>query len=360
MGKEEVLLFGALWVHPGYYDRFKRVFTKDETLVGMGIALERLNPHRSLLVFSIDPDQRKPFIDYFTSQFRFTRSFQRLAWINPLHCSETVDEMFEQIIKKATKRDPCTYRLEFYPRWVRDSLLPKLLDTPLPLCHKDYTDVISVFLWPKAKFSKTKYPDRPSRNEFYLGIFSRDEQVLNSPDARREDSAVCSARYKIQECVEHCLPQSVWENEIHHVIDIGAAPGGWTGFLLEKGKRVAAVDPAIIDLIKPSDDWIHIQKVVQDGQEELKRFHESYDLLVCDMNRDPIEASSLCLEVAPLLRSGGWFILTLKLPNKPSKKEIRQAENNLRKKLEPDFHVTDVAWLFANTLNERTLIAHKK
>merc|ERR1712130_316483 len=207
-------------------------------------------------------------------------------------------------------------------------------------------EVISVFLWPRTRFSKTKHPDRAaSFNEFYLGIFPREQQVSNGADVRVDDNAVCSARFKIQEAVEHYIPASVWSQEIQYVIDLGAAPGGWTGYLLEQSKRVAAVDPAVMDEIEPSSEWTHIQKVSAEAHEELGKFHSHYDLLVCDMNRSPREAASFCLQVSDYIRPGGWMILTLKLPRKPNKREIREMKRDMRSDLQDQWDVLEFAWL---------------
>ena len=151
----------------------------------------------------------------------------------------------------------------------------------------------------------------------------------------------------------------MWENEIKYVIDLGAAPGGWTGYLLEQSKRVASVDPATMDDIQPSSDWVHIQKVSSEAREELGQFHPTYDLLVCDMNRGPREAAEFCLQVSDYIRPGGWFILTLKLFQKPNKREIRNLKRDMEADLKDQWQVKDIVWLYANTLNERTLIAQK-
>lgn len=55
------------------------------------------------------------------------------------------------------------------------------------------------------------------------------------------DSAISRAYYKIQEA---CLRFKVPLNETWKVLDLGAAPGGWSQWLSQVAHIVVAVDPA--------------------------------------------------------------------------------------------------------------------
>lgn len=94
-------------------------------------------------------------------------------------------------------------------------------------------------------------------------------------------------------------------------VDLGAAPGGWTARLVERGARVIAVDPA--RLAKPLQDHpkvTHVQASAFAYQPP-----EPADWLFCDMAWRPLEVAGL------LARWGreGWsdfLVANIKLPMK--------------------------------------------
>jgi 23S rRNA (cytidine2498-2'-O)-methyltransferase len=94
-------------------------------------------------------------------------------------------------------------------------------------------------------------------------------------------------------------------------VDLGAAPGGWTWVLLERGARVYAVDPAKLSpSLRGRKHLTHLQA---------DAFHfdpgETMDWLFGDMAWRPLEAASLLARWA----RRGWarlFIANIKLPMK--------------------------------------------
>lgn len=81
----------------------------------------------------------------------------------------------------------------------------------------------------------------------YAGV-SRPEDNLSSWNGgmirfRKEDGQISRAKFKLMEAEkEFAIPFSSFRN----AVDIGASPGGWTSFLLERGLKVTAVDPALM------------------------------------------------------------------------------------------------------------------
>ena len=76
------------------------------------------------------------------------------------------------------------------------------------------------------------------------------------------------------------------------------------------------------------------------------------------MNKHPAAVVGLVLELLPLVREGGWIIVTMKyygVGRDRSKWTLK-----LTSELAPYTSICKVVWLLANTVNERTLIAQKK
>ena len=116
-------------------------------------------------------------------------------------------------------------------------------------------------------------------------------------------------------------------------LDLGAAPGGWTKVLLERGAHVTAVDPAELDPRLGNDPRvIHYRGL---SQEFLKHAGgKVFDLLVNDMRMDALESIRVTREALPLLKKDGYLVITLKLPEKGSLKRAREAISLLKESTE--------------------------
>ncbi|MEQ7007557.1 SAM-dependent methyltransferase [Actinopolymorpha sp. B17G11] len=95
-------------------------------------------------------------------------------------------------------------------------------------------------------------------------------------------------------------------------MDLGAAPGGWSYLLAERGLTVYAVDPGNL----------HPQVAAHPRVVHLRARAETLDLggtrvgvLVNDTNLDPVDSAQLMCAVAEQLRPGGYAIMTIKLPS---------------------------------------------
>ncbi|MBO4406429.1 MAG: 50S rRNA methyltransferase [Clostridia bacterium] len=132
---------------------------------------------------------------------------------------------------------------------------------------------------------------------------------------------VSRAAFKLTEIFER-LSLSVPEGG--EALDLGAAPGGWTWVLLEKGARVTAVDPAALDPRVEEDPRVtHYRGLSQEYLKEAGG--KTFDLLVNDMRMDAHESARVTREALPLLKKGGLIVITLKLPEKGSLKKARDA-----------------------------------
>jgi 23S rRNA (cytidine2498-2'-O)-methyltransferase len=94
-------------------------------------------------------------------------------------------------------------------------------------------------------------------------------------------------------------------------LDMGAAPGGWTHILRERGLQVVAVDPADLDSrLRRNPGVVHVRKRIQDYLTPDRRF----DLIVNDMRMDAPESVAIMIQAQSCLKPGGLAVLTLKLP----------------------------------------------
>jgi 23S rRNA (cytidine2498-2'-O)-methyltransferase len=109
-----------------------------------------------------------------------------------------------------------------------------------------------------------------------------------------------------------------------HAVDLGAAPGGWTWQLAQRGLRVTAVDNG------PLKGSIRDDPLVRHVREDAFRFvpRRPVDWLVCDVVEQPIRIAEL---VARWIEEGHArrAIFNLKLPMKKRYDEVRRCEQHI-------------------------------
>ena len=96
------------------------------------------------------------------------------------------------------------------------------------------------------------------------------------------------------------------------VLDLGAAPGGWTRILLKKEQYVTAVDPAQLHESLAGDPNLRYKQMT--AEEYLEEGPDLFDLIVNDMRLDARGSARLMVSYAPHLYRHGRAIMTLKLP----------------------------------------------
>ncbi|KAK9846554.1 hypothetical protein WJX81_006499 [Elliptochloris bilobata] len=98
------------------------------------------------------------------------------------------------------------------------------------------------------------------------------------------------------------------------VVDVGAAPGGWTAHLATMAERVIAIDPAALaPEVAALPNVTHLHARSEDALADILRLApQGADLLVCDMNLVPPEVMPLVAALLPALRPGAQVIVTLK------------------------------------------------
>ncbi|WNS44991.1 SAM-dependent methyltransferase [Paenibacillus sp. MMS20-IR301] len=148
----------------------------------------------------------------------------------------------------------------------------------------------------------------------YAGA-SRPEENLSSWNGgmirfRKEDGQISRAKFKLMEAEkEFAIPFSSFSS----AVDIGASPGGWTSFLLERGLKVTAVDPALMHESLRKHPGL---KILRKNAGEVKFRENEFDLLVCDMSWSPKLMAKLVSGLLHSLTPGGTAVVTVKLMHK--------------------------------------------
>lgn len=161
----------------------------------------------------------------------------------------------------------------------------------------------------------------------YVGIINT-EDILSKTlkvSKKYEVRPVNRAEFKLREAIEEFKIElkSDWR-----ALDIGASPGGWTQVLAEKVKEVVAVDSGeLYSEVKKLSNVKHIKSRI----ENVKDLGE-FDIIVNDMNVNPVESSQMMCNLANNLKSEGIVVMTIKFVTANRKKHIEEAQEILSKK----------------------------
>jgi len=119
------------------------------------------------------------------------------------------------------------------------------------------------------------------------------------------------------------------------VLDLGAAPGGWTKVLAGLANTVVAVDPAELD---PSVETLPNVVHLKCKAEEIPSDIEVFDLIVNDMNLDSARSAKIMVNLARLLKKDSAALMTIKFVTRNRKKHLSQALEILKAEYK-DFRV---------------------
>ncbi|GJM81737.1 hypothetical protein HMSSN139_42330 [Paenibacillus sp. HMSSN-139] len=127
---------------------------------------------------------------------------------------------------------------------------------------------------------------------------------------RKEEGQISRAKFKLLEAE---AAFGIPFESFREALDIGAAPGGWTSFLLERGLSVTAVDTAKLHPSLLSSPKLTF---LQRNANRVKFKENQFDLLVCDMSWSPKLTARLVTDLLYALVPGGTAIVTVKLLTK--------------------------------------------
>ncbi|UJF35961.1 SAM-dependent methyltransferase [Paenibacillus hexagrammi] len=191
-----------------------------------------------------------------------------------------------------------------------------------------------------------------SANKLFAGISSPSENLSDWSGGairfQKEEDQISRAKFKLLEAEQRF---GIDFSYARAALDIGAAPGGWTSLLLERGLRVTAIDPASMHPSLTSNPML---KIYKKNAGDVKLRDNEFDLLVCDMSWSPRQMGRLVADLLYALQSGGTAIITVKLMHKKPFQTIRE----LIQLFEPSLHLLKAKQLFHNR-EELTLYLQK-
>ena len=151
----------------------------------------------------------------------------------------------------------------------------------------------------------------------YVGISTAQENLSAWPGGARHyaqtSEQISRAEFKLLEALEYF---GISLDAGERVLDLGAAPGGWTRLLLDAGMQVVAVDPANLDpRLNKREDLQHYRGYAEDYIEEAIRNRETFNIIVNDMRMDAREAARGLAYAARCLKKDGFILSVFKLPH---------------------------------------------
>eukprot|EP00040_Diaphanoeca_grandis_P032203 m.194774 g.194774 ORF g.194774 m.194774 type:complete len:241 (-) comp32541_c2_seq10:111-833(-) len=206
--------------------------------------------------------------------------------------------------------------------------------------------------------------------QLFWGIIPKDcFWTMSSKNASLSEGSVAKAVAKLEEVL---LATGKHLTRDQRVMDVGAAPGSWTSHLAKTVKWVIALDPGDLSAeVADLSNVLYLQKKAEDfcvetdfNNSKLSKFvSESdastadfkVDMVVADMNIHPLAAARICLPLLRHLAPGGSLLMTMKFfgVGRDRTETVKQCKDILGDAVD----TVSCIWLFANTVNERVLVA---
>lgn len=317
-------------------------------IAGVPISFQQLVPGESFLMsLDVEPEELNARIA--RQEPVFLRHLQTVERVIPLHGNADDMDALGQTVRNIQAivdgRDVAVH-------------IRRTADTMYPYSAADTKALIDALLLEMGAEPEMQQPELilalfAGKEELLLGWGTPEEQLSDWPGGavrfQREEGQISRAKFKLLEA-ERTFGLSY--SDFRQALDIGAAPGGWTSLLLERGLKVTAIDPAAMHAsLEGHPALVHLKMNAADAK--LKQ--GAFDLLVCDMSWSPMQMCKLVLELREALVAGGTAIITVKLMHRKPLQTIR----DVIERLESGFQVRRAKQLFHNR-DEITLLLERK
>ena len=179
-------------------------------------------------------------------------------------------------------------------------------------------------------------------DKIYYGLDSQKNLQSNyragAPHYSKGDE-ISRAEFKLLEALER---YRIDLSSIHHTIDMGASPGGWTHALAKCGIEVSAVDPAELDA--KVLEMPNVKHYKMSSQEFIKLPMPKFDMIINDMKMFGDKSAHIVCNCGNLLQKNAVLIMTIKLAEKNIYEQILRALTVLN----TQFDIMSVKKLFHN------------
>jgi len=156
----------------------------------------------------------------------------------------------------------------------------------------------------------------------YTPVNNGSEWPLGFPRLRQPSAAPSRSTLKLEEAWVQLIPEQQRASMLkpfQKAVDLGAAPGGWTWQLAQRGMQVTAIDNGPMDeVLMDSGQVVHLR---EDAFTYMPK--RQVDWLVCDMVEKPARVA----ELMERWLVNGWTryaVFNLKLPMKRRWLEVQQ------------------------------------
>jgi Predicted SAM-dependent methyltransferase len=163
---------------------------------------------------------------------------------------------------------------------------------------------------------------------------------------------VSRSEYKLVDVLD-----SLSDDAISHcktALDLGAAPGGWTKVLTDRGIKTVSVDPNKLDEGLRKHKYVKYYPMRAEQYIKINN-GDTFDIIVNDMKMDAEKSIDLMMKFRGRLSDGGVIILTFKLPHVFSYKSILKNIDFIKSK---GFEIIRARQFFHNR-SEITVAARK-
>lgn len=201
------------------------------------------------------------------------------------------------------------------------------------------------------------------QDEVFMGVLEKDDIILKVPKKTKKwkkgERPLSRAEMKMREILRR-FPKIFQGDRV--VLDVGAAPGGWSSAMAKMVRKVIAVDPGEMDTSVLELPNVEHRKIRAENLE----LDFDVDVLTNDSNLVPGQSASMSVMLGEkYLKAGGYLLHTVKFGMDPNSGEFPAKDLNhacdevIEEFRKGGMKIINVTRLEYNTRNELTIIGRK-